>query len=186
MAKDWEAAFPNLGNWTCTSKATTDYNCIAFAVGDEDRRWEPCPGYFWPVDKDYSVGSLIEALKTEGFELCADGSLVEGREKIVIYLNRHAGWEHVARQEPDGKWKSKLGDEEDILHESPESLTSTDYGRPTVYMDRARKPKTGAEETAPTCASSGEAPPSGAANPKRREDFTAMLNAAVRKCEPKG
>jgi hypothetical protein len=191
MPKVWEKEFPNLGNWICSSKATTDYNCTAFAVGDETRRWEPY-GYYWPagLPQDYSTDTLIEAYKKEGFEVCDDGAPVEGREKIVIYTKKPGVWEHVARQEPDGRWKSKLGDWEDIIHEHPESLICADYGTPEIFMERARSPKPAevkeAESLTPS-ASSGESPDPQAdvSNPSHREDFNSLLNAAARKREPK-
>jgi hypothetical protein len=140
MPKAWEKQLPNLGNWICRSKRTRGYNCFAFAVGDETRRWEPY-GYHWPpgAKKGFSADCLIEAYRTEGFEICADGALVEGREKIAIYLSDQGGFLHAARQEPNGSWKSKLGDEEDIEHQSPESLISDAYGKPRIFMERARK-----------------------------------------------
>jgi hypothetical protein len=139
MSKPWEKKLPNLGIWICRSKRTRDYNCFAFAIRDETRRWEPY-GYHWPegAKKGYSADCLIDAYRTEGFEVCADGALVEGREKIVIYLNDQGGFLHAARQEPNGNWKSKLGDEEDIEHQSPESLISDEYGKPRIFMERAR------------------------------------------------
>jgi hypothetical protein len=141
MPKEWEKEFPNLGKWTCTSKATDEYNCIAFAVGDQTRWWEPCPGYYWPPEPnpDYTAECLIRAFESVGFKSCADGSLVEGYEKIAIYLNDFGGWEHAARQEPSGYWRSKIGYAEDIEHESPDSLTSVDYGKPRLFMERQRR-----------------------------------------------
>jgi hypothetical protein len=191
MPKEWEKEFPNLGKWTCTSKRTREYNCLAFAVGDEARRWEPLGGFYWPdgATKGYSAECLIEAYQTKGFEVCADGALVEGYEKVVIYLNDQAGFLHAARQEPNGRWKSKLGDEEDIEHESPESLTSNVYGKPRVFMQRARKQqaeeKKEAEASTTSASSEPAAPEAGVANPMHREDFTALLNAAAQKREPK-
>jgi hypothetical protein len=142
MPKAWEKQFPNLGNWTCRSRRTREYNCFAFAVGDETRRWEPY-GYHWPkgAKKGYTADCLIDACRTEGFEVCANGALIEGREKIAIYLNDEGGFLHVARQESNGRWKSKLGDEEDIEHDTPESLINETYGVPRIFMERARKPK---------------------------------------------
>jgi hypothetical protein len=191
VPKPWEKLLPNLGNWTCASKRTRKYNCFAFAVGDETQRWEPY-GYHWPkgAKKGYALDCLVEACRTEGFELCADGSLLEDREKIAIYTNDQSGFVHAARQEPDGRWKSKLGDEEDIVHETPESLSSDTYGRPRCFMERARKPKLEekeAEATTPSASSEVEQSDRqvDVSNPNHLEDFNSLLNAAVRKPEPK-
>lgn len=189
MAKVWEKYFPNLGNWVCKSKPTRTYNCLAFAVGDESRRWEPY-GFYWPdgAKRGYTYDCLVEAYKMEGFEPCADGNLVDGREKIAIYINDQGGFRHAARQEPDGRWKSKLGDEEDIEHEAPESLSSDVYGQPRIFMERVRKlkPKERMEASSPSV-SSDAAPDRrvDVSNPRHREDFNSLLNAAVRKPEPK-
>jgi hypothetical protein len=164
VPKPWEKLLPNLGNWTCASKRTRKYNCFAFAVGDETQRWEPY-GYHWPkgAKKGYALDCLVEACRTEGFELCADGSLLEDREKIAIYTNDQSGFVHAARQEPDGRWKSKLGDEEDIVHETPESLTTPSASSEVEQSDRQVD----------------------VSNPNHLEDFNSLLNAAVRKPEPK-
>lgn len=147
MTKLWEKDFPNLGDWKESSLPTTDYNCFAFAAGDTTRWWEPQPPgvYYWPpgVSRGYDIASVIEAYKAEGFQHCADGSLVQGREKIVFYLNRYGGVEHVARQLPDGRWTSKMGGAEDIEHDSPQSLSGGDYGAPQCYMEREFRAKQG-------------------------------------------
>jgi len=190
MPKIWEIHFPNLGEWTETSEETRQYNCFAFAVGDMSRRWEPQPPgiYYWPpgVNRGYDAASFLDAYKTEGFRQCADGSLVEGREKIALFLNRGGGVEHVARQLPDGRWTSKIGDHEDIAHGSPESLISDDYGYPRCFMEREIKidPSQTKETDRPiSSASSDDRSPaqSRAINPRHREDFTALLNAAGQK-----
>ncbi|WP_292870744.1 hypothetical protein [Nostoc sp. LPT] len=48
-----EADWPNLVKTTyeITSKFTPEYNCIAWAINNEDDRWwSPAPGedYYWP------------------------------------------------------------------------------------------------------------------------------------------
>jgi hypothetical protein len=138
----WEQHFPNLGRWLKTSERDPDYNCAAFAAGEQQQRWDPFPPgvYYWPsgVNRSYQIADFIEAYKTRGYSVCADGSLKTDREKIVIYTNQYGSVEHVARQLSDGRWTSKIGDEEDIVHETPESL-SVGYGTPTLYMQRHRE-----------------------------------------------
>ena len=141
MPKPWELCFPQIGSWVCHSPRTRRYNCYAFAAGDDTRRWEPDPynQYYWPsgVIRDYTLDAFIEAYRTIGYELCPDGSLDSACEKIVMYVGSRGIVEHVARQGPDGRWISKLGEEEDIIHRTPDSLTSADYGRPVCFMARA-------------------------------------------------
>jgi hypothetical protein len=143
---EWEAQFPHLGNWVETSSATTDYNCYAFAVGDQERWWDPlpAPGYYWPdVPLNHRVSTFVEIYKGYGFEPCADGTLEPGVEKIVIYENESGGCDHVARQLPDGRWTSKIGPDEDISHESPASLSGDFYGRSVHFMARRRADQNG-------------------------------------------
>ncbi len=43
--------FPNLErtNYEVTSEETVDYNCFAFAAGEEELRWDPVdPDGYWP------------------------------------------------------------------------------------------------------------------------------------------
>lgn len=193
MAKDWEKHFPNLGNWQESSPRTQSYNCIAFAAGETARRWEPSPPntYYWPdgAPKDYRLESFIAAFETVGYQACSDGKLESGIEKIAIYVGRYGGCEHAARQLPDGKWTSKIGSEEDIIHEAPESLTSDDYGRPVRYMARARaeqrKQEDLGEQSKSHASASSDRPirATDIANPSHREDFNRLLGEAARKHE---
>jgi hypothetical protein len=137
----WEAHFPHLGNWIESSKRCPRYNCAAFAAEDESQKWDPFPpgAHYWPprVPRSYFLSAFIEAYATIGYEPCGDGSLDSSNEKIVIYTNEYGGVEHVARQLADGKWTSKIGDQEDIIHENPDSLR-VGYGEPRCFLQRSR------------------------------------------------
>jgi hypothetical protein len=109
--------FPNLhaGNQRETEKADDQYNCIAWAVGRTGEWWDHAQGvpgkkYYWPPNapKDYKTTSLIVAFDSEGFVICADGSLESGIEKIVIYADGPE-YTHAARQLETGNWSSKMG-----------------------------------------------------------------------------
>jgi|SRR5581483_4430188 len=138
--------WPNLSldNFRHTSEPA-DYNCIAHAMRDNDRWWEPSgnPEHFWPdgVVKDYSLDSFKAAFRTRHYEDCADGSLETGFEKIAIYWN-HRGFRHIARQLVNGHWTSKLGDVKDIEHDTLDDLAGDFYGQPTYYMRRPRGTET--------------------------------------------
>jgi hypothetical protein len=150
MAKSWESAFPHLGAWECHSPPTLPggqrprYNCYAFAAGDNTQRWEPdrAGQYYWPpsIHRDYSVPAFIEAYQTRNYEVCGDGLLERGYEKIAIYTDGFGIVRHAARQISDGRWLSKLGDAEDIIHDTPQSLASPTYGQPVCYLRRAKPP----------------------------------------------
>lgn len=143
MPKRWEAAFPNLGKYEETSSAAASYNCIAWAAGDDTKRWDPDAAgqFYWPdnVPRTPWVHSFIEAFKSIGYEPCgSDDSVEAGYDKVAVYADPNGLGKHVALQLPNGKWTSKLGKAEDITHDTPESLSSQVYGQPFCYM---RRPK---------------------------------------------
>jgi hypothetical protein len=141
--KTFEELFPNLGNWKKTSNATNAYNCVAFAASEDSRWWDCAPfdDYYWPenVPRDDTLATFIELYKALGYQVCPDGSLEQGCEKIVIYANRLGIVEHVARQLPNGSWTSKIGEREDIMHETPDSLAGDEYGQPICFMSRPNR-----------------------------------------------
>jgi len=122
-----------------TSPETPEYNCFAWAVGVTDEFWEP--GRTWPIDTPtaHEVQVVIDAYRTRGFELCQDGSLEQGVEKLAIYADEDGEPTHAARQLTNGRWTSKLGTWEDIEHdladlEGPHPA----YGTVTNFMRRPR------------------------------------------------
>ncbi len=46
--------------------------------------------------------------------------------------------QHFARQLPNGKWTSKLGDLNDIEHDDLKCLICTEYGTPQIVFKRKR------------------------------------------------
>jgi hypothetical protein len=142
--------FPNLhaGNYEEKGPADKSYNCIAWAVERTDANWDPKEGddpevrYFWPPNapSDYQVTSLIVALESVGFVICADGSMETGFEKVAIYADGPE-YMHAARQLENGKWTSKMGKAERIEHDAPEDLIGPRYGHVTKFMKRNRPAK---------------------------------------------
>ena len=131
--------FPNLTeqNHNVTSPRTVDYNCVAWAAGDSNRWWQP--GIYWPIPstKDgCGIGELVLAFESLGYESCDDGSLESGFEKIALYAIGMM-YTHVARQLANGSWTSKLGQLEDIQHDSPAVIEGSDYGEVLQFMKRA-------------------------------------------------
>ena len=144
---DFISEFPRLANteFEVTSPKDENYNCIAWAAGEQEFWW--WPGRFWPKDVPPAETRLafIKAFKTKGYEVCEGPELEEGYEKICLYekLGRP---KHAARQLPDGTWTSKLGMENDISHEL-EGLRGNRYGKPALFM---RRPLPTSEEDAPS------------------------------------
>jgi hypothetical protein len=118
------------------------YNCIAFAAGDETKKWDPgmipLPGYYWPpgAKRGDDPDSLKSAFQAIGYEICTNGDVEIGFEKIAIYVNNKGNWTHAARQEKSGKWVSKLGEAEDIWHRTQHCFGDSEYGTVVYYMKR--------------------------------------------------
>lgn len=128
--------FPgSVGNHAITSKPDTEYNCIAYAAGDQTEWWTHQPGYKWPARRTPLIEGLVAVFESLGFERCESSALEPGYEKVVLYA-KGGLWKHAARQTPQGKWSSKLGPEEDIRHDTPESLCGDWYGTVYCFMRR--------------------------------------------------
>ena len=141
LLTDLVSFFPNLGTegYRRISNPTIDYNCIAWAAGDDKRRWDvehPLGFNYWPaeVPKRWTTPNLISVFRQLGYELCEDGGHDAKFEKIAIYVKGDEP-KHAARQLEDGQWTSKLGDLDDITH-TLQGLTGEVYGRPEVFLRR--------------------------------------------------
>jgi hypothetical protein len=58
-----------------------------------------------------------------------------GLEKVALYADANGCPTHVARQLPNGRWTSKLGELEDIEHDLP-ALEGDLYGSVTLVLKR--------------------------------------------------
>jgi len=94
--------------------------------------------YYWPpgVQREQTLEAFFAAFQTKGYERCDDSSLEIGFEKLAIYATPDGTPTHAARQLPNGKWTSKLGDLEDIEHDALESISGPEYGSAVAYMVR--------------------------------------------------
>lgn len=143
QADEWvRQHFPNLeGRYVITSPNTRDYNCLAWAAGETDRKWDPNdPSYYWPAEapRKHTLAAFIAAYATRGYKQCDDGALEDGYEKIAIYANKR-GPQHAAKQLATGIWSSKLGDGWDIEHQTLEGINNPDYGEAVVFIKRPLK-----------------------------------------------
>lgn len=140
-----EEDFPHLAEsgWKETSEATPRYNCIAFGVHDTNQWWErlavPIRGYYWPpnIKRSDTVESWIQVFELHGFAVCGSIELETGFEKVAIY-ETDGEPTHVARQLEDGKWTSKLGEDEDIEHSTLVALEGDFYGKVVKILKRPR------------------------------------------------
>jgi hypothetical protein len=140
IKKKW----PNLTeeNARTTSEFCWFYNCLGFAVGDEENWWWPLKeeGIYWPKETPFinTTPNILKMLneKFNYFE-CNSGEFEKGYEKIAIY-GIEGGYtpKHYAIQSSIGKWKSKLGELEDIEHDTLEALNGFFYGVPIAFAKR--------------------------------------------------
>jgi hypothetical protein len=133
-----------MSSYAITSPRDVQYNCIAWAAEDIHNWWWPIGmrpgGIFWPpgVPEEETVEAFVQAFATIGYEEADSADFEEGVEKIALYQSAGEPT-HAARQLPDGSWTSKLGDYEDIRHESLSAVEGSNYGTVVVVLGRARE-----------------------------------------------
>jgi hypothetical protein len=140
-----ESLYPELKqqDYEVTSPKDKVYNCVAWAVERDTKRWwEPSgePFDHWPdeVAYDHAFENYVKVFERRGYSKCDDSSLEAGYEKVAIYKHQDGWFTHVAHQLENGKWTSKLGPDEDIEHLTPNSLESADNGRVEVILKKKR------------------------------------------------
>lgn len=132
-----EEHFPNLineQNFEIKSLLTEDYNCIAW-VQEIDDDWIQI------VEPDgklvFAAKRYLDYFKNLGYVETPNKELESGVSKIAIYIDTSTDrFKHVAKQMEDGRWKSKLGDWEDIEHDVAETLIGKSYGDKIIYLLR--------------------------------------------------
>lgn len=134
-----EYFWPNLkkGTFEKTSECK-EYNCVAFILEDEENWWDDYFGK-WPEDIPRQICSIENYEKffnKHGFQRCDSFNLEDGFLKIALYGNTRREFLHVAIQQKDGTWKSKMGGLEDIRHSNLTLLSGAFYGTPLLYMKR--------------------------------------------------
>lgn len=142
MNQEIEGLFPRLATerYRMASPRTPRYNCIAWAAGDDTAWWEPDPMdlYYWPdaVPRQLTLEAYTRAFRTLGYTPCDTAEFEPGFEKIAIYVDNNGTPTHAARQLPNGRWTSKLGNLEDIEHTTLEGLTGAVYGSVGLILKR--------------------------------------------------
>lgn len=138
--------FPNLGshNYRITSPFTWDYNCIAWAIGESDTFYSSGFGYYWPrrlPTNMHDFKTIVAFFATMGFQPVeySDTSLKADMEKVALYAASGGRWRHVALQRANGKWTSKLGEHEDIEHDTAEALLGGEYESIVAVLARPRQ-----------------------------------------------
>lgn len=143
-------AFPKLSqdkDFKVTSKATSVYNCIAWAYKIDNMWMWPNTGeylfldgvHYWPSDEimDCDVSNFIEAFKQKGYECCENSDFESGFRKITLYVKPDTTeCTHAARELSNGCWTSKLGSSNDIQHGTPDAIENGDYGKVYCFMKK--------------------------------------------------
>jgi len=151
-----EACFENLGpadyDRNRVSPPTVDYNCIAYAVGETDKRWWPSirwkGDYYWPPHLprekplEETLENFVRAFETKRYRVCKTAKPKKGIEKVAIYAGPAGNPLHAARQLESGMWTSKCGDLEDIEHKTIASMEGKHYGKVAIFLERKRNGKT--------------------------------------------
>lgn len=140
------AAFKKLRtdpNFKITSKKTQKYNCIAWAMGFNDR-WVSYiydPTFWWPENAESrgnKPSDLKAAFSALGFTECPSGDIESGYDKVVLY-QKDGIWTHAARVISDNVCHSKLGESYDVHHSDGNIFEGSCYGDVFCYMKRRHK-----------------------------------------------
>ena len=83
--------------------------------------------------------TFVSLFEAHGYEVTDNPGLENGVEKLVLYV-RDNEFQHVARQLPNGRWKSKIGAQEDIEHDLDdlENDIPFSYGKASIFMKRQK------------------------------------------------
>lgn len=134
-AADLEAFASSVGgHYRRTSDPTIDYNCLAWAVENNQRWFDPqrfCVGYYWPqdIEREWNMSNVLKILALYGYTEVSDNPSVEsGYVKVAIYSDSDKSPTHFARQLQSGKWTSKAGELIDFEHDNLECLQCDSYG----------------------------------------------------------
>ena len=95
------------------------------------------PDAYWPpsLARNDLVFTVMQLFADEGYSLCDDDAVESGYEKIAIYAFI-SQFTHVAKQLPDGRWTSKMGNREVITHPSLTNLAGGFFGNVHCIMRR--------------------------------------------------
>ena len=148
LSRKNERFFPQVRRqeYRVQSPKSIAYNCISFAAGRTDRRWWPPGGAepgedFWPagVPAEETLDAFAAAFGTIGYTPCTGPEQEPGFEKIAVYALASGAPTHAARQLPSGAWLSKVGDLQDIEHQTLAALEGGDYGKAVLFLRRPRQ-----------------------------------------------
>jgi len=101
---------------------------------------EKDPPSYWPpgIDEGVDIHSFVLAVKTEGFDDCADGEWEDGYRKIVLtyHPNRDDEFGHACVLVRPGVWLSKWGEYSDFEH-ALSDLDNSEYGSKYRFLRKS-------------------------------------------------
>lgn len=147
--------FPHLNRKNALFKVTSprdeSYNCIAWAMGLNDRWVDPddASGHWWPVkysdiNTQKSREVLLKAFESMGFRECANDNIEKHFDKIALYYNPLTNeWTHAARVLSRIEYHSKAGKAWDFHHGPGDALKNilnpkVSYGSVYAFMKRPK------------------------------------------------
>lgn len=133
--------FPHLGtdqHYELLSEQTPIYNCIAWAMGFNDRWVDTVqtPGHWWPdgVQRNEDPQSLVDAFLAVGFEKSDNDHFEVDYDKVALF-QKEGKWTHASRIESDDVEYSKFGGSFDGVH-SHNVFSGSIYGDEYAYLRR--------------------------------------------------
>lgn len=126
-------------NFHFTSLKRKGFNCVGYALDlvnkDIDMFWFRDMYGLDGAKLDHSVNGYAKCFRDYfGYEICDDGQVENGFNKIALYSDTDNDFTHIAKQLENGNWTSKMGTYEDIEHYNLEALSGTLYGKPMLFM----------------------------------------------------
>lgn len=133
------------------SPEDTNYNCLAWAYQMYKDRWmwppinedgSPIPiidgDPWWPQNAKVGldIECLVDAFEKKGFVKCENWEHEEGYIKVALYYRPQTHhMTHAARESRIKRcWMSKLGNKNDIFHETPYTIEGDAYGKVYCIM----------------------------------------------------
>lgn len=134
------------GKFRKTSDESPRYNCLAWALGINWTFFSPerrHAGYYWPpgIPREWTMPNIRKIFYRHGFtEETDDRTIEEGFDKVAVYVeeNTEGVPSHFAKQLPNGKWSSKMGDLIDMEHDDLDCLQGECYGSLYVILKRRK------------------------------------------------
>src|SRR5205085_1709916 len=99
----------------------------AWALGDTTQWWDHRRHWPTEISRVYSFEVYQAVFELQGYELCISGEVEPGYDKVALFADEATLPTHASRQLVDGRWTSKIGEDIDIVHISPDDVSGGLY-----------------------------------------------------------